>query len=99
MRSFAETVHGSVHLDPDSGLAAFQVDLAPGRVAADGVGPGHLAAGKPHGIVGKPSIGLAIVGADELGPAGQGLVALGDVACAGLARVGIGPRADQETRP
>ena len=27
-------------------LVAFQVDLAPGRVAAHGVGPGHLAAGK-----------------------------------------------------
>ena len=53
-------------------------------------------AGKPHGVVRKPPIGLAIVGADELGPARQGLVALRDVAVAGLPRVGIGPRANQE---
>ena len=84
----------SIHFDRE--LAALQVDLAPARVAAHGVGPGHLAARELHGVVGKPSIGLAIVGADKLGSAGQSLVALGDVAGAGLARVGIGPRANQE---
>jgi len=87
--------------DPLSKLGSIsgllQIDPIPRPFAADWIRTRDHPTWKLDAVRGKPWIGHRVVGADELGTAGQCLVALGGIVGASLARIGVGPRANEKT--
>src|SRR5262249_4375563 len=73
---------------------AFQVAVAAAR-ERHRVEPSHDAAREADLVLRELASGFGIIRADELGPAGQGLVAPGWVVTPRLVGVDIGPRADE----